>query len=447
MPIVQPAYQTTSDVSATFNAVLPNTVVAKATGEYGIILNLNPPISSSPTITASTNYVGALFVGAQVYSNGIITGVSVYYYDALGTKIILGQSGTGVPVGVVAAKVKMSISVNSPSQITVYLETSDLNNAAVTGTAFYNSSFTVNLAAPYLLNTDGKLWGVYSQPYVTPMLSTLPRITELYAAKYNALQFSTAARSAKKHFQTQDFANNIVRNIPNSTPHYYWESNPMAKGVKIYDVKHELAPAIFNFANKLMIPTYDLATASAVTTGVRNTLQPANDGDIGKSGIFFTPFRSRFMVYHDSKDTQKGLLWLCPPANTNSNIAPLALLSKFAYPSAEKTITRIVDSNYTNNTIEIQTDWIKDDGQINKILANLVKGSNSFNSEFEIRIFGNPLVQVGDFAQITYSLKRMGYDPDDATVKPVVCLVKAVSQSFDGGLQETALTLKPMIAS
>jgi hypothetical protein len=441
MAVVQPIYQTINETATNFITPPAATLSPSTTGEYGIAIGMT-----------GGNVVGTLFVAAKVAITGYVTGIEAYYYNSLGTKVTLGSANSSlVPATPFAGNFKMSVVLSSTSQIIVLIEYFDYSGAVATvGLPLANNSFVINFPTTFQLNTSGTRWGVYSQPYVAAngtMLSYPPTISELYAAKYNSSQLSSAAKSSKKHFETQNFAENIVRNIPNSTPHYFWQTYPIAKGVKIYDVKHELAPAIFNFANKLQIPTYDQGTASGVATGTTNTLNPANAGDIGNSGIFFTPFRSRFMVYHNSKDKNKGLLWLCPPANTNSNIAPLALLSKFAYPSAEKTITKIIDSNYTNNTIQIQTDWIKDDGQINKILENLVKGASSFHSEFQIRIFGNPLVQVGDFAQITYSLKRMGYDPDDATVKPIICLVKAVSQSFDGGLQETALTLKPMIAS
>ena len=113
--------------------------------------------------------------------------------------------------------------------------------------------------------------------------------------------------------------------------------------------------------------------------------------------------------------------------------------------SQERIKQRITDPSNQSNSIELQSRWINQESDLNKLLSLLSKSLETFYSTYTINLFGNPLIQVGDYAKLTYSLKRIGYDNADTTVTPVYCLVTDVKQSFSGGVGETQLTINPMI--
>jgi len=91
--------------------------------------------------------------------------------------------------------------------------------------------------------------------------------------------------------------------------------------------------------------------------------------------------------------------------------------------------------------IELNADWVGSEKEIDGMMELLSKSANTFYTDISISIFGNPLIQVGDFVKLVYTLKRIGTDSS----KPLICLVTSVSQGFSEGLSETQLTIKPII--
>jgi hypothetical protein len=162
-------------------------------------------------------------------------------------------------------------------------------------------------------------------------------------------------------------------------------------------------------------------------------------------------FHRKFAVAHNGPLSQ-GLIVLAAPgyngatSTADSTLSNLKLLGKSMILSDQKVITRVMDKNYLQNTINLTTDWVKDLNQVEKMITNISRANSGFHIDYSIKIFGNPLIQLGDFGQITYKLKRLGAaDPADNTVKPVVCLVTSIQQTYKDGLENTALSLKPMI--
>ena len=73
----------------------------------------------------------------------------------------------------------------------------------------------------------------------------------------------------------------------------------------------------------------------------------------------------------------------------------------------------------------MESEWIQSDEAAYKILGVIASGINGFSKEVSLRIFGNPLIQIGDVVSLSYTLKGISNQN---------YLVRGISQSFDQGL-------------
>jgi hypothetical protein len=112
-----------------------------------------------------------------------------------------------------------------------------------------------------------------------------------------------------------------------------------------------------------------------------------------------------------------------------------------------KQLERVVNAAHMSQSINIESPWVQTERDAEVLLDRIALFATAFNSEVSVGIYGNPLIQVGDFCQLVYSLKKIGYDPDSPQGAPEenvkTFLVKGISHDFSNGLK-TQLTLKPM---
>lgn len=235
-------------------------------------------------------------------------------------------------------------------------------------------------------------------------------------------------------FFNKIYLNNIVRGVQNNNYAYLWQRFPKIRGIKVYDVKHSLSPIYPETA--YLYPHFYGATYDNYRTNEQAfILGPVLEEDIQSSDLFSTPFSTRFAVVNNSNE----FIWL--KSDSDSSVNPLQIHSKNQELSQERVIERVIDPNYTQSTIELQSKWLSSELEAEKILDLLSKSNESFYTTISVSIFGNPLIQVGDFVQLKYNLKNLGMDAN----KPLICLVTSVNQGFSGGVNNTQLTLKPLI--
>jgi hypothetical protein len=250
----------------------------------------------------------------------------------------------------------------------------------------------------------------------------------------------------KYYFTSKNFLDSIIEKTAYTKPSSFLYQQPkIARGINFYDIKMESAPVLTDSG-------IDIQKVSYLETDTDDgTLSSVDVSDVTYSVNKGSAFNRRFAVAHNGPPSQ-GLIILSAPgyngatSTSDSTSSNLKLLGKNMILSDQKVITRVIDKNFLQNTINLTTDWVNDSIQVEKMITNIARANSGFNTDYSIKIFGNPLIQIGDFAQITYKLKRMGVaDPADSTVKPIVCLVSGIQQTYKDGLESTALTLKPMI--
>lgn len=388
----------------------------------GIFFNMNPNVVSSTTASNCTHFIEIASTQAKTGQKKINYNLSLYRITN-NTKVVLIQN---IPVHQVfdGESHRLSAYIDGDS-ISIALD-----NKVITKVPAFITNKPSNKFGAYIKNLENQSVEVY--------------IDEVYGDAVQPVNRASISiydydHSARYYFTTKEFLNNMIKNVPNYSNPFLFQSKPQARGIKFYDVKFGLSPAYPETA-KLIPIQYGSRTTTSKTNAQANILGPVVASDLKYSSLHSSPFRSKFAVVNNCEE----IVYLNSPAD--NDIIPLHINAQFQKLLEEQTIERIIDLNYINNSIELNTEWLPSSSEVEKLIALLSKGLNSFYTDIEISIFGNPLIQVGDFAQITYSLKRIGYDPTpNSGITPLICLVTSVSQGFNGGVDNTQLTLKPII--
>lgn len=330
-----------------------------------------------------------------------------------------------------------------PHRISLYLNGADiaisLDGKRVTNTR------KIKINQPFY-NQQGSSFGAYIMAKEKNQ-SVSMIVNELYADKIGpdetgSIPSATEYSIENKYYFSSEYAlNNIVRGFPPTKNYYLFQSVPKAYGFKIYDVKHGLSP-IRPATAKILPVQYGSKAVASKTNDQANVLGPITSKDVSYSSLYSTPFMSRFAIVNNSDENV-----IVASSGDSESHNPLQILSNYQLLSEERIIERVIDPNYTLS-IDLTTDWVASKAEAENIAKVLAKAANTFYSDINVSIFGNPLVQVGDFAEVTYGLKRIGYNPVNPSFNNTLnCMVISVEQGFTNSLADTKLVLKPVIIS
>ena len=376
-----------------------------ASAQFLMLTRYNENSTLLQLFTGSPNGTPQMCIGAKGNPTSYQQVISTDVFDGLNHRVSVYLSQPFLYIyidGREIAKVKYSSNIQSlipnlSSRFGVFVQNSD--NSA-TAAATFNEIYACNFPVVNPVNNN-------------PDFQYIPRY----------------------HFNSEVFLNNIVKGIQNNVDHYLWQAKPQIRGMKFYDVKHSLSPAIPMTAS-LQKVFYGTAAANDDQTNI--ILGRSEAWDISYSKLLMTPFRSRFIAVNNSNQ----LVWLKAPGDNVGDITiiPLQIQADYQFLSDQKVIEKIIDKRYESSSIQLTTDWIQGQNDAYRILADSASLLGGFHRDLTIDIFGNPLVQIGDFVKFSHSLKRMG------AASPLYYFVYGISQKFNMGLT-TSLTLKPMILS
>jgi hypothetical protein len=330
-----------------------------------------------------------------------------------------------------------------PHRLSIYLNDQDLA-ISIDGTRITNTR-KVKITQPFYNVKDSK-FGAYVKANENNQSVTMI-VNELYADKVESDSTGSIPPPSeypienKYYFSSKDALDKIVGGFAQKQSSYLFQSIPKAYGLKFYNVKHGLSP--IRPATATIIPIqYGSRALKSKTNAQANILGPIVKGDVSYSSLYSTPFMSRFIIVNNSDQR----VVIASPTDKKTN-SPIKILANYQLLSEERIVERVIDPNYTLS-IDLSTDWVASKAEAEKILSLLAKSTNTFYSDISVSVFGNPLIQVGDFVEVTYGLKRIGYNPVDPSFDDTLnCMVISVDQGFNGSLVDTKLTLKPLIIS
>ena len=305
------------------------------------------------------------------------------------------------------------------------------------------------------------------------------KIYEIYAAQWNTDSSLTTDKDLKDlseiielkeqyHFQSKKYLNNIVKNIPNNNKYYFWESLWSIKGFKMIDnIDFDYTPidprtAISGDVSYTPSGTTYQTDNSGVTSQVYQLgLESVLPQNLAKSNLMASPFKFSMAISNNStnnqfpndlvkinNDTYPNIgqyiaLQTQDGKVGNANITPLTIYAQRQTFSNDYRQEKVFNVQNISNSIQIDSPWIQSKSDAVALMKNISLLNQTFNNEVTVSIFGNPLIQIGDFCQMVYSLKEIGYDQESAKVIPRYFFVKSVKHSYTAGFS-TTLTLKPM---
>jgi hypothetical protein len=409
--------------------------------EVGLFFNLNTNSATNKNNSSSASYFISLQLN-NVYSKKKDYSLAVYKQSSTTNQLqLVGKTNNGAAKNISIPAVfdgrngDTSNTQTGYHRLSVYVQGSYLKIAL--------DNIEVATVQGTFNNLVGSEFGFYMKNTTALKPKAHVKIQEIYAdkvvenlgKKVGASEFDVTPRY---YFLSRQYLNNIIKKIPLNTSPYLFQGSPQVRGIKNYNVKLSGTP-IYSNTSGLLPHMYGVINSSKVNNEVSGTLGPVLNSDLQYSDLFCDPFNVRFIVVNNANE-------LIPLSDSNSSeVIPLTINAKVYQKTSEMIIERVVDSNHLNNSREIQIKWANSKTEVEKILTLMQKSLDSFYSTINLSIFYNPLIQVGDFAQISYLLKRVGYDPGDPTVIPIKCLVTSVSHNFSSGYSVTDLTLKPII--
>jgi hypothetical protein len=236
-------------------------------------------------------------------------------------------------------------------------------------------------------------------------------------------------RSTSYWHQTQHFLNGLVQNqnIYNLSSSYMMQTHPEIVGINVYDVQYQ-TPAATN-VDILPIQYYYkyYPTGDAVDNKYVNELT-VDEYSLSYSVPLNTGFRSKFAIANNSP----YMVWIHKtPDQLNTGSTQLVLWThEIVAQSDPRIIERVLNINNATEVAQLDTMWIQSAAAADKMISLVANSIDGFSVDTSLRIFGNPLIQIGDIISLTYKLTG---------VNQRLYVVQAVKHSFTNGLETTLM--------
>ena len=263
---------------------------------------------------------------------------------------------------------------------------------------------------------------------------TYPTASGTYPAsvrEIHATKKSLNERSVSYFYQDREFLNGVVQKQPmySLSPTYIMQTTPEVSGINIYDVQY-MTPAAVSV--DILPVEYKMVYYPSENTEDQNqaAVKFVYEDSLSYSTPINTGFRGIFAIANNSPHT----VLLSKEADgievvtVNLNLWTHEIVA----PSDPSILEVVIDPGNPSEAVQIDSEWIQSLDAAKKLMRLVEKSIDGFSKTVNLRIFGNPLIQVGDVVTLSYYLKGISAQK---------YVVHSVSNSFNSGL-ETNLTLK-----
>jgi len=247
-------------------------------------------------------------------------------------------------------------------------------------------------------------------------------LREIYACEKPLLE-----RSVNYYYQDVEFLNGLIQNqnLFSQYQSYMMQTNPEVTGINYYDVQYQtpaatsvdvlpieylwfyfpgIQPTDQQYYQQQMVDEYSLSYSTPINTGFRARMAIVNN--VGH------------MVYLTHASDSINQFTVALNLWTHELIAP----------SDAQVIQRVLDPANKSEVIQVDSPWIQSKQTANRLIDVIAIGNDGFSRDTAIQVWGNPLIQVGDIVNLTYSL---------AGILNGKYLVHGVEQDFKNGLKTT----------
>jgi hypothetical protein len=159
------------------------------------------------------------------------------------------------------------------------------------------------------------------------------------------------------------------------------------------------------------------------------------NNSVGKSLVVGTPQNGRFAVVNLTTES----VWLSASAGLSVN-PQLFVKAKVIVPGDQYEISKIIPEANGTYEILIESDYVQSKEQAELVLRMISRSISNPTKSINVKIFGNPLIQLGDVVKFNFFTNKIQSGPEDFYV------VSKIQQDYSDGLS-TSLTLKPLTQS
>ena len=303
--------------------------------------------------------------------------------------------------------------------------------------------------AQTLSKSTATQWGFYVENMVKKNPSDKNHsikvdLHELYALDINSPPYRFnmnlgQSNLFRHHWVNPHYLDALMRRDKNAEPKYYFWGDNILTGAYIYDAKEFSTSPVMETSLKI---SSDFGYLPETQAGGSNPKR-ASISDVSTSQIFASPFNFSMMVVNNEKHGGTVTLGSSNNQVAGGALSPFTIMGQNIKLSDSHTFSKTINHSESSQSITLTTLWIQNTREAEELIRQVELMADAFSSHIDVTIFGNPLIQVGDICQFTYSLKKIGYDPEKSNADKVYCIVKSVNQDFSGGLK-TDLSLRPM---
>jgi len=263
--------------------------------------------------------------------------------------------------------------------------------------------------------------------YPTPVFAySVANLREIHATEKPLFE-----RSTSYFYQDREFLNGLVQKQPlySNSQTYLMQTTPEISGINYYDVQYSTPAAVSVdvFPIEYMMSYFPGNTKEQQQYKQKKLV---TEDSLSYSTPLNTGFRARMAIANSSphmvlltKESDEVVR-----VTVNLNLWTHEIVA----PSDPEILEVVIDQSNMSEAVQLDSEWIQSKSAANKMLKIVEMGIDGFSTTTSLNIFGNPLIQVGDYVTLSYDLNGIENQRN---------IVTAVSHSFSNGLS-TTLTLK-----
>jgi hypothetical protein len=287
------------------------------------------------------------------------------------------------------------------------------------------------------LYTESKSFGFYASvspkslpgiTYPTPLnfVYSVANLREIHATEKPLFE-----RSAGYFYQDREFLNGLIQKQPlySNSNTYMMQTTPEISGINYYDVQYSTPAAVSVdvFPIQYMMSYFPGNTKEQQQYKQKKLV---TEDSLSYSTPLNTGFRARMAIANSSP--HMVLLTKESDEVVRVTINLNLWTHEIVAPSDPEILEAILDPSNISEVVQLDSQWIQSKSAATKMLKIVEMGIDGFSTTTTLNIFGNPLIQVGDFVTLSYNLNGILSQRN---------IVTSVSHNFNSGLS-TTITLK-----
>jgi hypothetical protein len=294
-----------------------------------------------------------------------------------------------------------------------------------------------------ILPTTGTRFGFYTRDDVEEVETLYPPI--LYEYNYGTVLsdlreiYATVkpllSRSINYFLQDPEFLNGLLQDKPAAlnSPSYIMQTTPEIKMINVYDFEYGI-PAAITANHSLVQYMWKYYAGTELSDKNTDYKKLVDLHSLSYSTLINAGHSGRIAIANNSSHQ----VWIKKEADSvnNFSINFTAYTNEAIVPSDPELIEYVVDPGNASEVVQMDTKWIQSKTSARTVMKLIEQGLTGFAKDISLKMFGNPLLQVGDIVTFSYSLNGISQQK---------CIISSVSHSFDNGLS-TSITLNRLQA-